>query len=311
VTNHYLGDSGGVLNLYHPEGVYPAMPTPFKRSGDLDTDRLRELITYFEGTGVNGLLIMGTAGEFAMMNEAERRTVVDVAISTARDLEIIINAGWASTRKTIELAKYAKGAGADAAIVVEPYFYHPTQDGIARHYLDIARATDFPVIAYNIPSFAGNRIMPEMLDAFGNDDRIVGMKDSGGDAAALADFILRAPRGFSVLVGADSLASAGLAIGAHGITIGGASIAPELCVEMYQAMKSGNHCRAFELQKRLDYAVRAMQQGTFPAAIKYAMGLRGHPVGYVRAPLQELTDGERKIVEMDLQKAGIMKELYI
>jgi 4-hydroxy-tetrahydrodipicolinate synthase len=287
------------------------MPTPFKRNGDLDTERLRELIAYFESTGVDGLLIMGTAGEFAMMNEAERRLVVDVAMSTVRDLETIVNAGWASTRETIKLAKYAKDAGADAAIAVEPYFYHPTQDGIARHYLDIAMATDFPVIAYNIPSFAGNRITADIMDAFGKDDRIVGMKDSGADAAALADFIFRAPRGFSVLVGADSLASAGLAIGAHGLTIGSASIAPELCVELYQAMRSGNHCLAFELQKRLDHAIRAMQQGTFPAAIKYAMELRGHPAGCVRAPLQELTDRERKVVEIYLRNAGIMKELYV
>jgi 4-hydroxy-tetrahydrodipicolinate synthase len=244
-----------------------------------------------------------------MMSPAERRTVVDIAISTVRDLETIINVGGASTRETIELAKYVKDAGADAAIAVEPYFYHPTQAGIARHYLEIAAATDFPVIAYNIPSFAGNRIMPEVLDHFRSDDRVVGIKDSGGDAAALADFILRAPSGFSVLVGADSLASAGLAIGGCGLTIGSASIAPELCVEMYRSMKSGNHCRAFQVQKRLDHAIRAMQQGTFPAAIKYAMGLRGHPAGHVRAPLQDLSEVERRTVEMHLRNAGMMKEL--
>jgi 4-hydroxy-tetrahydrodipicolinate synthase len=296
--------------LYHPEGVYPAMPTPFKRNGDLDTVRLRDLITYFESTGVNGLLIMGTAGEFAMMNAAERRLVVDVAMGTVKKLETIINAGWASTRETVELAKYVKDAGADAVIAVEPYFFHPTQEGIARHYRAIASATDLPVIAYNIPSFAGNRIMPEILDELGEDDRIVGIKDSGGDAAALADFISRAHRGFSVLVGTDSLACAGLAIGAAGLTIGSASIAPELCAEMYRSMKSGDHCRAFGLQKQLDHTIRAMQQGTFPASIKYAMGLRGHPAGHVRAPLQELTDAERRAVEIHLRNAGISKELY-
>jgi 4-hydroxy-tetrahydrodipicolinate synthase len=296
--------------LYHPEGVYPAMPTPFKRNGDLDTDRLRELITYFEGTGVNGLLIMGTAGEFAMMNAAERRLVVDVAMGTVKKMETIINAGCASTRETVELAKYVKDAGADAVIAVEPYFFHPTQEGIARHYRAIASATDLPVIAYNIPSFAGNRITPEILDELGEDDRIVGIKDSGGDAAALADFISRAPRGFSVLVGTDSLACAGLAIGAAGLAIGSASIAPELCAEMYRSMKSGDHCRAFGLQKQLDHAIRAMQQGTFPASIKYAMGLQGHPAGHVRAPLQELTDAERRAVEKHLRNAGITKELY-
>jgi 4-hydroxy-tetrahydrodipicolinate synthase len=286
------------------------MPTPFKRNGDLDAGRLAELIAYFEGTGVNGLLIMGTAGEFAMMSAAERRTVVDVAMDTVRGLETIINVGWASTRETIELGKYAKDAGADAAIAVAPYFYHPTQEGIARHYRDIAAAIDFPVIAYNIPSFAGNRITPDTMGEFGTDDRIVGIKDSGADAAALADFIFRAPRGFSVLVGTDSLASSGLALGARGLTIGSASIAPELCAELYRAMKGGDHCRAFELQKRLDHAIRAMQQGTFPASIKYAMGLRGHQAGYVRAPLQELAEAERREVEIHLRNAGMIKELY-
>jgi 4-hydroxy-tetrahydrodipicolinate synthase len=200
--------------------------------------------------------------------------------------------------------------GADAVIAVEPYFFHPTQEGIARHYRDIAAATDFPIIAYNIPSFAGNRITPEALDDFGKDDRIVGMKDSGGDAAALTDFMVRAPCGFSVLVGADGLACSGLAIGASGLTIGSACIAPELCVEMYRPVKSGNHCRAFEPQKQLDCAIRAMRQGTFPASIKYAMGLRGHPAGYVCAPLQELTDAERRTIEMHLRNAGIARELF-
>lgn len=294
--------------MYHPEGVYPAIPTPFKKNGDLDTGLLGELIAYFEGTGVNGLLVMGTAGEFAMMSDAERRMVVDVSMRSVRNLEIIFNVGWASTRETIKLARYAKDAGASAVIAVEPYFYHPAPGGMARHYLDIAEATDFPVIAYNIPSFAGNRLTPDIMDDFASDSRIAGLKDSGGDAAALSDFIFRAPEGFSVLVGMDSLVTTGLALGAKGMAIGSASIVPELCVEMFRAMKNGNHCRAFELQRSLDHAIRAMQVGTFPAGIKYAMRYFGHPAGYVRAPLQELDDVQRLEVEMHLKSIRIMKE---
>ena len=294
--------------MYHPEGVYPAMPTPFKRNGDLDTGLIRELVAHFEGTGVNGLLVMGTAGEFAMMSEAERRMVVDIAMTSARKLEMIFNAGWASTRETVALAKYVKDSGAVAVIAVEPYFFHPTPEGMARHYLDIAEATDFPVIAYNIPSFAGNLLTPDIMDDFARDSRIVGLKDSGGDAAALSDFILRAPESFSVMVGMDSLVSTGMALGAKGMAIGSASIAPELCVEMYRAMKGGNHCKAFELQRSLDHAIRAMQIGTFPAAIKYAMTYFGHPAGYVRAPLQELNEAQRHDVEMHLKNIRIMKE---
>jgi 4-hydroxy-tetrahydrodipicolinate synthase len=297
--------------MYHPEGVYPAMPTPFKRNGDLDTGLLRELIAYFEGTGVNGLLVMGTAGEFAMMSTSERRLVVDVAMSSVEKLEMIFNAGCASTRETIELAGYVRDSGASAVIAVEPYFYHPTQDGIARHYLDIAEAIDFPVIAYNIPSFAGNRMMPDTIADFARDGRVVGLKDSGGDATALSDFIFRAPEGFSVLVGVDSLVSAGMALGAKGMAIGSASIAPELCVEMYLAMRNGNYCRAFELQRSLDHAIRAMQVGTFPAPIKYAMMYLGHPAGYVRAPLQDLNEAQRREVESHLRQAGIVKEQYL
>lgn len=284
------------------------MPTPFRRNGDLDTGLLKELIGYFEETGVNGLLVMGTAGEFAMMSEPERRKVVDVAMDAARKLEMIFNAGWASTRETIALAKYVKDAGASAVIAVEPYFFHPAPAGMARHYLDIAEATDFPVIAYNIPSFAGNRLTPDILDDFARDSRIVALKDSGGDAAVLSEFIMRAPGEFSVLVGMDSLVSAGMALGAKGMAVGSAAIAPRLCVEMYRAMKRGNHCKAFELQRSLDHAIRAMQIGTFPAAIKHAMACFGHPAGYVRAPLQDLDDAQRREVEMHLKNIRIAKE---
>lgn len=297
--------------MFQPEGVYPAMPTPFKRDGDLDTGLLRGLVEHFEDTGVNGLLIMGTAGEFAMMNEAERRMVVDVVMSTVKKMKTIFNAGWASTRETITLARYIKNAGADAVIAVEPYFYHPTQEGIARHYMSIAAAVDCPIIAYNIPSFAGNRLSPDILDELAKDDRIVGLKDSGGDMAALADFIFRARRGFAVMVGMDSLVSGGMALGAGGMMVGSASIAPKLCVEMYRAMKHGRHSRAFELQKSLDHAIRAMQVGTFPSALKYGMTYQGYPTGHVRAPLQELTDAQRSEVEMHLRNARIAQELYL
>lgn len=296
--------------MYHPEGVYAAMPTPFKRNGDLDGAVLGELIGHFEETGITGLLVMGTAGEFALMNEAERRAVVDIAVDSAKKLELIVNAGWASTRATIDLARYVRDAGADAVVAVEPYFFHPTQEGIARYYLAIADAIDFPVIAYNIPSFAGNRISPDILREFARDERIVGLKDSEGDAAKLAEFIGRARKDFSVLVGMDSLVSSGLALGAKGMAIGSACIAPRVCADMYRCIKEGNYDRAFTLQKSLDHAIRAMQVGTFPAAIKYALTLQGFPAGHVRSPLQELTDGERRTVEEHLRNAGVAEELF-
>lgn len=124
--------------MYHPAGVYPAMPTPFNRNGDLDETGLRDIVSYYENMGVNGLLVLGTIGEFAMMSERERRRVADIVMGAADRLEIIINAGSASTRETVSMARYLKDLGVDAVIAVEPYFYHPSLQGMAMHYLTIA-----------------------------------------------------------------------------------------------------------------------------------------------------------------------------
>ena len=217
---------GGLFIVYHPHGVYPAMPTPFTKNGDLDEHALKELVIYYESTGLNGLLVMGTAGEFAMMSDQERRRAAEIVVGSADRLEIIINVGWASTRESVKMARFAKDIGADCAIAVEPYFYHPTTEGIARHYLDIADQADFPVMAYNIPSFAGNRIPVDVLDYFEKDERVVGIKDSEGDAAKLQAFIERASGDFAVMVGMDSLVSFGICQGAKGMMIGSASMAP-------------------------------------------------------------------------------------
>ncbi len=243
---------GGLFIVYHPHGVYPAMPTPFTKNGDLDEHALKELVIYYESTGLNGLLVMGTAGEFAMMSDKERRRAAEIVVGTADRLEIIINVGWASTRESVKMALYAKDIGADCAIAVEPYFYHPTAEGIARYYLDIAEQADFPVMAYNIPSFAGNKIPVNVLDYFENEERVVGIKDSEGDAAKLQGFIERASGDFAVMVGMDSLVSFGISQGAKGMMIGSASIAPQICVDIYRALMDREYGHAFNLQKHLN-----------------------------------------------------------
>jgi len=294
--------------LYHPAGVYPAMPTPFSRNGDLDETGLRDMVSYYEGTGVNGLLALGTIGEFAMMGEQERKRAADIIVGAADRLEIIINAGCASTRETVKMARYLKDLGVDAVIAVEPYFYHPSPRGMAMHYLTIAEDVDMPVMAYNIPQFAGNCLAPDIMDAFGSDERIVGLKDSEGDTVKLVEFIRRAPGDFSVMVGFDPLASYGLCMGAKGMMTGSASIAPEACVEMYRAFVEKDMQQAFAGQKRLDDVIRALSVGTFPAAAKYMLTLKGLPGGHVRPPLRDLSDGQKRVVDDYLKGSEAMME---
>lgn len=297
--------------MYHPAGVYPAIPTPFKRNGDLDETGLRDLVAHYENMGVNGLLIMGTIGEFAMMSEHERKKAADIAMGTTERLEMVINAGCASTRETIRMARYLKDLGVDAIIAVEPYFYHPSPEGLAKHYLTIAEETDMPVLAYNIPQFAGNRLMPEALGAFAKDDRIVGLKDSEGDPMKLMEFIRQAPRDFSVMVGADPLVSYGLSMGAKGMMVGSASVAPEACINMYRAVVEKDLGKAFIQQKALNDYIRAMCVGTFPASIKYMLTLRGLPGGHVRPPLEELAAGQKRVVDGCIGVAKVAKEVVL
>ena len=297
--------------MYHPAGVYPAMPTPFMRNGDLDETGLRNLVSYYETTGVNGLLALGTIGEFAMMSGEERRRAAEVIVGAADRLEIIANAGCASTRETVEMAGHMKDLGVDAVIVVEPYFYHPAPKGMARHYLEIAEAVDMPVMAYNIPQFSGNRLMPDIMDSFAEDDRIVGLKDSGGDPVVLMEFINRAPEGFSVMVGADPLVSYGICMGAKGMMTGSSSIAPDACVDMYRAASGADMEKTFALQGMLNDIIAAMNVGTFPAAAKYMLNKKGLPGGYVRPPLEELSDAERLIVDDYVKDSLAMRKVII
>ncbi|MCD1296175.1 4-hydroxy-tetrahydrodipicolinate synthase [Methanocella sp. CWC-04] len=293
--------------MYHPGGVYPAIPVPFKKNGDLDGESLIGLIQHFEDTDINGILIMGTSGEFAMMNDNERRKVVDIAVGSVNRLETIINAGYASTRETVSLAKYIKDAGGDAAIVVAPYFYHPSQKGMADHFVTVAEKADIPVLAYNIPSFSGNTLSPDIMTDFALEERIVGIKDSGGDPAALQEFIHRSYEGFSVMVGSDSLACFGLCMGAAGMIIGSAAIAPWICTEMYDALRKTDFKRALSMQLALNHVIKAMSVGTFPVSIKYCLRAQGLPAGYVRKPLEELSAAQKKEVEVHLKAANILK----
>jgi 4-hydroxy-tetrahydrodipicolinate synthase len=301
--------AGEAFFLYHPAGVYAAIPTPFSRNGDLDETGLRDMVSYYENTGANGLLVLGTIGEFAMMSEHERRRAAEIVMGAADRLEIIINAGCASTRETIKMAGYLKDLGVDAVIAVEPYFYHPSPEGMAAHYLSVAEEADVPVMAYNIPQFAGNCLAPGIMDAFGGEERIVGLKDSEGDPVKLVEFIRRAPRDFSVMVGFDPLASYGLCAGAKGMMTGSASIAPEVCIEIYRAFIEKDLQRAFALQKKLDSVIKAMGVGTFPSAAKYMLTLKGLPGGHVRPPLEDLSDEQKRLVDDYLKGAKAMREV--
>jgi len=296
--------------VYTPEGIFSAMPTPFKKDESLDLDAIRTLIRFYIEAGLNGVLVLGTSGELAMLTDREVEQVVSAAVDEAKGkTRIVVGTGAPSTKKTVQLTQYAKDAGADAALVVTPYYFHPGAVGVKDHYVAVARETQFPIIVYNIPSFAGNAITPDMIYRFSQEEYIVGIKDSSGAIFDLTEIIRLSPQRISVLCGWDPLLMAGLFLGAKGGMLGTAAVAPKLVLDLYKASLDKRVDEARDLQKRVHFIFRAMFVGTFPAALKAALNLMGLPGGFVRSPLENLKTAEMARVRFDLERAGVLEQL--
>jgi len=296
--------------VYTPEGIFSAMPTPFEKDESLDLEAMRTLIRFYMKAGLNGILVLGTSGELAMLTDREVEQAVDAAVDEANGkTKIIIGTGTPSTKKTIQFTKYAKNAGADAALVVTPYYFHPTAVGMKNHYVAVARETKFPIIVYNIPSFAGNTITPNMIYRLSQEKYIVGIKDSSGAIFDLTEIIRLSPQRLSILCGWDPLLMTGLLLGAKGGMLGTAAVAPKLLLDLYKACLDKRVDEARDLQKKVHFIFRAMFVGTFPAALKAALNLMGLPGGFVRSPLENLKTAEMARVRFDLERAGVLEQL--
>jgi len=286
------------------------MPTPFEKDESLDLEAMRTLIRFYMKAGLNGILVLGTSGELAMLTDREVEQAVDAAVDEANGkTKIIIGTGTPSTKKTIQFTKYAKNAGADAALVVTPYYFHPTAVGMKNHYVAVARETKFPIIVYNIPSFAGNTITPNMIYRLSQEKYIVGIKDSSGAIFDLTEIIRLSPQRLSILCGWDPLLMTGLLLGAKGGMLGTAAVAPKLLLDLYKACLDKRVDEARDLQKKVHFIFRAMFVGTFPAALKAALNLMGLPGGFVRSPLENLKTAEMARVRFDLERAGVLEQL--
>jgi 4-hydroxy-tetrahydrodipicolinate synthase len=290
-----------------PEGIFSAMPTPFRKDESLDVEAIRTLVQFYTKAGLSGVLVLGTSGELAMLTDKEVQEVVDAAVDEAAgQTKIVVGTGMPSTRKTIQFTKYARDAGADAALVVAPYYFHPNSQGIKEHYVAVARQTRFPIIVYNIPSFSATTITPEMIDTFSREDNIVAIKDSSGRLFDVVEMIRLSPPEFSILCGWDPLFMVSLFHGAKGGMLGSAAVAPRLLLDLYEASMSRRVNEAIELQRRVNLVFRAMFIGTYPAALKAALNLIGLPGGFVRTPLENLKEPEIARVRLDLETAGIL-----
>ena len=287
-------------------GSCVALITPFDGDG-VDEHAFRKLVNWQITEGTNGLIPVGTTGESPTLSHEEHKRVVEICIEeNAGRVPVIAGAGSNSTLEAVDFARHAASAGADALLVVTPYYNKPTQDGLKRHYTAIADAVSIPVIIYDIPGRSIIAMTNETMAELAAHPNITGVKDATADLARPTHLLKRIGPGFSQLSGEDGTALAYRAAGGHGCISVTANIAPRLLAEMHAAWDQGNIARAMEINAQLMPVHEAMFCEASPGPVKYAAGLLGLSSDSLRLPLCEIADTSKDQVRSALRHAGLL-----
>ena len=279
------------------EGVYPAMCTPFHDDGSIDFDSLRADARRLEAAGVDGLVPMGSTGESATVSHDEHIEVVEAVVDAVDDVPVIAGSGSNNTREALALSRRSADAGADALLLISPYYNKPMEAGFVDHYTRIADAVDVPQILYNVPSRTGQSIPVDATVELASHPTIRGYKAAGGDLNVVSEICERTrEEDFQVLSGNDGETLPILAVGGRGCISVAANVEPERMSDLVWAALDGNYERAREVHHDLGPLFRALFIETNPIPVKAAMAIRGYGPGTVRPPLTEISDEHREVL---------------
>ena len=281
-------------------GVLPALITPFTEDGGaIDTDALAAIVERLVGAGAGGLVPGGSTGEFTTLDHAERRLLVEETVRAAAGrVPVVAGTGALSTRETVALSVHAEQAGADAVMIVPPFYDPLPWRELLVHYTAVADAIAIPVMYYNLPSASGVTLTAAQLAEL----PVTCLKDTGGDAVAATELIQT--DGPTLLNGYDTLTFAALAAGVRAVVWGAASIVPEQCVELHRLLIDDIDLPAARaLWARLWPLCRFLEGRSYSAAVKAACALAGDTTGPVRAPLLPLGDAE--LAELSVLLDGV------
>lgn len=293
-------------------GIFPPLTTPFDAEGNVDYEGLKQNISQYNDTGLRGYVALGSNGEAVHLSADERVRVIETIKQSATSSHTIIaGVNEFSTRAAIDSVRRVADAGADAALVITPYFYksHMTSSALAEHFTAVADNSSIPVLVYNVPQNTGVVIDSATIAALGEHRNISGVKDSSGNFGAIADTISRAPEGFQVMTGNGGILYPSLLMNAVGAILALACAAPRACVDLYNAVQSGDHAKARELQIRIAPLSHIVTAGLGVAALKAAMDINGYVGGRVRAPLAQLSENDKERVRDVMRKTGLFPEI--
>jgi 4-hydroxy-tetrahydrodipicolinate synthase len=293
--------------IYKPKidlkGVILPMLTPFKTNEELDEGALRRYTRWLIENGVHGLFPNSSMGEFPKLSVEERKRVMDIVVDEANGkVPVLPGTGDVSTRTTMSLTKHAKDAGADAAIIVTPYYCHPSEDALYNHYKSISDELDFPIAVYDIPEATGYSVRPELVARLAEIKNVVAIKDSSCDMTKFIRELQLVGGKVAVLQGSEYLFVPSLIMGAPGGILGIASACPSFTVQIYETFVKGNVKKAVEMQMKLVRLLDQFAEYDFITAVMQAVRIRGISLGNVRRPGSLATKEQETKVRETLSK---------
>lgn len=289
-------------------GSFTALVTPFDKNGRLDEKAFREFVEWQIAEGTNGLVPVGTTGESPTLSHDEHRQVVKICVEVARGrVPVVAGAGSNNTEEAVGLVKFAESVGADAALVVTPYYNKPTQRGLYAHFAACAEATKLPIIIYNIPPRSVIDMTPETMGRLAHDfNNIKGVKDATGKVERVSEQRITCGKDFIQMSGEDASALGFNAHGGVGAISVTSNVAPRLCAEFQQASLANDKDKALELQDRLMPLHKAIFIEPGASGAKYALSRLGKIQNVLRSPLMTVEASTAEKIDAAMKHAGLI-----
>lgn len=288
--------------------VITAMVTPFTDDLKIDLNRMAELTDRLIDMGSDGLLVTGTTGESPALSADEKIALWETVIKRARGrVPVMLGTGSNNTEQSIALTKKAEEVGGDAVLLVTPYYNKPPQNALYEHFKAVAKATKLPVMIYNVPGRTSRNIEPDTVIRLANDvPNIVALKEAGGSLDQVSEICRRAPQGFTVYSGDDSLTLPMLSLGVKGIVSVASHLIAGQMRDMITSFTNGQWQKARDIHLKYFPVMKGLFFTTSPAPVKAGLKLMGFPVGGLRLPLLPLTEKEEAYLKGILQGAGLL-----
>jgi 4-hydroxy-tetrahydrodipicolinate synthase len=293
------------------EGIWPALATPLNEDETVDEAGMRRLVRRVLEGGVHGVVVLGSAGEFAALSDAEKRRAIEVVVSeVAGQVPVIAGTGEPGTRRAIERTREAARLGVDAAMVVPPYYFGQRADAVVRHYRALVRDAELPIVLYNIPGCTKVTIDPDVVAELAGEEGVIGIKDSSGNFGYFYTVAAQfKSEGFGVVTGSDRLLFPSLLVGGDGSIGPTANIAPRWFVDLWDAVREGRIDDARETQARIVALGQVYRPGGFHQGLKGALSCLGVCAPAVTVPMVALDGAAPGTARQIEQVRGTLQEL--